>query len=267
MKKSQSILLLMFLPFVLSAQIDTLRINRSFAGKCWQDTKTAFTAPAHWDSRDWTTFGVVTASTASLFLVDEPMRDVFQDWHDEWGSSGDKFTANFLEPWGGEYSLALIGGFMGYGLLAKDQKSQSTALLATESFILASLIVRVPKTLIGRARPDAEPDISAFKFEGPINGTSLPSGHTTAVFAVASVIANQYRDHLIVPIISYSIATATGLSRIYDNKHWFSDVVAGAAIGITVGNLVSGRKNKDKKLAVIPFSTGRLQGVKLAYNL
>ena len=266
MKKSKLLIACLLLPIFLSAQIDTLKLNRVFVKKSWNDTKRTFTAPAHWDGRDWTTFGAVAVSVVALSLVDEPMSDAFQGWHDDWGDSGEQFSSNFLEPWGAKYSLALIGGFMGYGLLAKDLKSQSTALLATESFLLASLVARVPKILVGRSRPNTD-DLSPYKIGGPFQGSSFPSGHTTAVFAVASVIANQYADSPIVPIISYTLATAVGVSRIYDNRHWLSDVVAGAAIGIAVGNLVSAKNNKPKKVAIVPFSSGKFRGLKLAYTL
>ncbi len=265
MKKSKLLLFLFLAPLVLAAQIDSLQLNRAFIKKGWDDTKTLFTAPAHWDGRDWATFGVVSASVASLFLVDEPVQKAFQNWNEHAGRSGERISANFLEPWGKKYSLAIVGGLMGYGLLTKNGKSQSTALLAGESFVLAALLLQIPKQLIGRSRPNSGED--PFQFNGPFKGSGLPSGHTTAVFAVASVFANQYSDSPTVPIISYSIATVVGLSRIYDNQHWLSDVVGGAALGIAVGNLVSGKHNKTKRVAILPFSSGRIQGLRLAYTL
>ena len=267
MKKSKLLLFLIFLPFVLVAQIDTLELNKAFSRKCWSDTKAVFTAPAHWDGRDWTTFGAVTASTAALFLVDDPVAEAFETFHLHEGDGGERFSSHFLEPWGAKYSLAIMGGFIGYGLLSKDLKSQSTGLLALESFALASLFVQIPKRLIGRNRPDMGPNVSPYEIGGPFSGTSLPSGHTTAVFAVASVIANQYADTKLVPVISYAIATAAGLSRIYDGRHWLSDVVAGAAMGIAVGNLVSHKKNKSKRVVVVPFTSGEIKGIRLALSL
>ena len=140
-------------------------------------------------------------------------------------------------------------------------------MLALESFVLASAFVQIPKRLIGRHRPDSGQDVSPYDFGGPLQGKSMPSGHTTAVFAVASVIANQYSNTRLVPIVSYTIAAAAGLSRVYDHRHWLSDTVAGAAIGIAVGNLVSNRRNKPKNIVVVPFSSGDFRGVKLALTL
>lgn len=267
MKINKLLFLLLLLPTTLVAQTDSLGLNKTYVKKCWSDTKYVFTAPAHWDGRDWGTFGAVTASTAALFLVDDPIEQGFQNLHDWGGQTGRNVTANFLEPWGGNYSLAVIGGFIGYGLLAKNPKSQSTGLMALESFVLASAILQIPKRMIGRARPDSSPDATPFDIGGPMQGSSMPSGHTTAIFAVASVIANQYAGTHWVPILSYTVATAAGLSRVYDHRHWLSDTVAGAAVGIAVGNLVCHKKNKSKQLVVVPFSSNGYKGIKLALTL
>ena len=61
----------------------------------------------------------------------------------------------------------------------------------------------------------------------------FPSGHTTEAFAYAEFIQQEYKD--VSPwygAVGYAAATATGLLRIYNNKHWLSDVVAGAGIGM-----------------------------------
>ena len=63
--------------------------------------------------------------------------------------------------------------------------------------------------------------------------TSFPSGHTAEAFASAEFLRQEYKD--VSPwygVAGYAAATATGLLRIYNNKHWMSDVVAGAGIGI-----------------------------------
>jgi len=62
------------------------------------------------------------------------------------------------------------------------------------------------------------------------------------------------------------VLTLAGLSRVYDNKHWFSDVVGGAIIGTLVGNLVSHRETANSQFAIIPVGNLNFQGVKLAYT-
>lgn len=65
------------------------------------------------------------------------------------------------------------------------------------------------------------------------NFNSFPSGHTAEVFASAEFLRKEYKNVSIwYGVAGYAVATATGYLRMYNNKHWFSDVVAGAGIGI-----------------------------------
>lgn len=62
---------------------------------------------------------------------------------------------------------------------------------------------------------------------------SFPSGHTAEAFANAEFLRQEYKD--VSPwygIAGYAVATTTGMLRMYNNKHWLNDVVAGAGIGI-----------------------------------
>lgn len=254
-------LVLILLSNGVFAQIDTVRFNKYYFKKYWTDTKAIVVSPAKWDSKDWTKLGIFVVAEGGILFTDKSVKNFFQEHRT---SSLDKVSKNFMEPFGGNYSLLVMSGFLAHGILAKNNKSVSTGLLSLESFLLASVVVRIPKTLVGRDRPDVASD--QFQFKGPFQGNSFPSGHTTAVFSVASVIATQYRETKWVPITAYSVASLVGLSRIYDNKHWLSDVVAGATIGTLVGNLVSHRTS-NSKLTVIPFGNGNFQGVRLAYTL
>lgn len=258
--------LLFFLVFIsgqVFSQIDTVRFNRYYFRKYWTDSKAIVSSPLRWDNRDWAKLGVFILAESGLSMADQPVKDFFQ--------SNKNKTATFLsdhilEGFGAEHSFMVMGGIFAYGLLAKDDKCKSTVLLALESFALASLVTRIPKTLVGRQRPDNWEGNGPFSFKGPFGGNSFPSGHTTASFAVASVIATQFRDSKWIPVTAYSVATLAGLSRIYDNKHWLTDVVVGATIGTLVGNLVSHRTS-NSKLTVVPFGNGSFQGVKLTYSL
>lgn len=256
-------LMLILLANGVFAQIDTIRLNKYYFKKYWADTKAIVTSPTRWDERDWTKLGVLMAAEGGLLFADQSVKDYFQSHKNKTESY---ICSNVLEHFGSEHSFILISGIFTYGLLAKDKKCVSTALLAIESFTLASLVTRIPKTLVGRERPDNWQGDGPFTFNGPFGGSSFPSGHTTASFAVASVIATQFRDSKWIPITAYSVAGLAGLSRIYDNKHWLTDVVAGAAIGTLVGNLVSHRSTHSN-LTVMPFGNQNYQGVRLAYTL
>ncbi len=115
----------------------------------------------------------------------------------------------------------------------------------TEAVLLGSATAWVLKGLAGRARPYVTGDTTAhdFKFGGGFtdgNRQSFPSGHTTAAFAAASAVVSEaergWPGHfwLVAPAM-YGGATLVGISRMYHDKHWASDVALGAAIGTFSG--------------------------------
>jgi membrane-associated phospholipid phosphatase len=78
------------------------------------------------------------------------------------------------------------------------------------------------------------------RVERPNGGTlSFPSGHTSNAFTSATVLYEEFREeNLAVALSGYGFSTATGILRMTNNKHWISDVLAGAGIGILVTHLV-----------------------------
>ena len=257
--------LIVFVSFFLSgmaqAQTDSISFNKSYIQKCFHDSKAIITSPIHWTSKDWTRFGIITTSLAATTLVDQPIANFSQKHRSK---ELDHFSTNFLEPFNDKYSLLLMGGFMAQGLFAKNKKSISTGLLLFEGYTMTMILVRIPKYLAGRKRPDAWPSSSPADWDGPFQGTSFPSGHTAAAFTVATVIANQYRDTPCVPVVAYSVASLVGMSRIYENRHWFSDVAAGAVIGTVIGNVVS-RVSRESRLSFSPSVSTEFQGLTVSY--
>ena len=65
-------------------------------------------------------------------------------------------------------------------------------------------------------------------------GTSFPSGHATAAFAVATVMARRYGQHKWVPWVAYGVAGLISISRVPNMAHFPSDVFLGAALGYTI---------------------------------
>jgi len=64
---------------------------------------------------------------------------------------------------------------------------------------------------------------------------------------------HQYRDSPVVPIVAYSIAAGTALSRVIDNIHWASDVLVGSATGYAVGRAVVGLHPGHDTFALYPI--------------
>jgi membrane-associated phospholipid phosphatase len=102
----------------------------------------------------------------------------------------------------------------------------NTSLLIVKSELLMSAIVFPVKAISNRIRPDSS------------NYESFPSGHTAQAFVAATVIHKEYRRKSNwYGIASYGIATTVGVFRMLNNKHWQSDVLVGAGIGILAANL------------------------------
>ena len=150
-------------------------------------------------------------------------------------------------------ALALSAGAYVVGRIGGRPGLADAGLHATEAILVSGALSGVVKGIVGRARPYAAgpdgpgefgPEAEEFRFgDGRGAYTSFPSGHTTAAFAAASAVTAELsvthpRAARVAGPLLYGGATFVGLSRMYDNKHWASDVVAGAAIGTLVGRAV-----------------------------
>ena len=147
------------------------------------------------------------------------------------------------------------GGLYAVGRIAHIPRATDLGLHGVEAVLMADVITGLLKGAAGRARPFAVGDTlpRAFKLgRGFLKGdnyTSFPSGHTTTAFAAASAVTSETsrwwpRSTLFIAPVMYGGATLVGLSRMYHNKHWASDVVLGAGIG-TFSGLKVVRYNHD----------------------
>lgn len=152
-------------------------------------------------------------------------------------------TATGFRLLGHPGALVAAGGAWAIGRLADRPGLADVGLHAGTALVVGEGVTYLGKILVGRARPylDAT-DPHDF---GLLRGTSydyqsFPSGHTTAAFAVAAALTSEAgerrpHDQWWIGTALYSAATLTGLSRMYNNEHWASDIVAAAAVGTFAG--------------------------------
>ena len=106
------------------------------------------------------------------------------------------------------------------GFHGKNNLKNRSIILAT-SMLLVFSTVNALKKITKIERPDES------------SNNSFPSGHTAFAFAGAEFLYQEYKDESIwYGIAGYTAAATTGFFRIYNNRHWLTDVSAGAGIGI-----------------------------------
>lgn len=226
------------------------------------DFRDVISSPFHWRSKDWFKMSILVAGTGLLIAYDDKIYDFIQSQRTPFTKAITKFP---LEPLGHYAGFSVLAGMYTYGHFAKKGKPQATALLAAESYLIAGLLVQLPKFVFGRSRPQSNNPPDHLEWQGPGGGSSFWSGHTTSAFAIASVIASMYNDKKGIQIAAYTIATMAGLSRIHDQKHWASDVLVGAVVGTAIGKMVV-KNYKSRSLKLMPVLTPEFQALNISYT-
>lgn len=199
------------------------------------------TGPFHTPSSSWHKVAGFAVIEAGMFLLDKPVQRYATDLMDRNGNF--RGLSHYVTNFGAQYEAYTLAAFGLYGLVFKNQKMKTTTALATQSYIVSGVVEALGKMITGRQRPSylapgatkPSPTFHGPSFSFSHGSTSFPSGHTTAAFSAATVFAEEYRNLPWVPFVAYSAASLIGLSRITENKHWISDVFAGAALGYVTG--------------------------------
>ncbi|WP_460594254.1 phosphatase PAP2 family protein [Geomonas sp. Red276] len=234
------------------------------------DTGKVLISPIHWDGKDWLKFGAVAGATAGFFLLDGNIKNFAQS-HKSNTANGFATVGNDLGN--GLYTLPALGAFYAYGAMGNDHKARRASLLALESYAISGLITEGLKTTFQRHRPNTGQDPDSFN--GPhfsLKNVSFSSGHTASAFSIATIFANVYKDNPFVPPLAYGLASLTGLSRIYSNEHWSSDVFVGAALGYFTSKALLKFHPDDrdtslsKRLMILPQVGKEMTGLTVKYD-
>ncbi|HUR21541.1 MAG TPA: phosphatase PAP2 family protein [Vicinamibacterales bacterium] len=292
----------LFLPFLmlqavaapLLAQVTTGADGRTVVPR---DTANAEEHKTLFTYRDAALAAGFVGLTFAMFPVDRRIAERLQDPE----LRANKFFDNSAK--GVEYITTPGSFFIGSGLyvagkLTKNKNLSDLGWHGTEAIMLSSGITSLLKGTLGRARPYVTSDTNPhdFKFLRGFQGSDLPlnpqtgkpygqgdyqsfpSGHTTTAFAAAAAVTSETRRiwpgavWFVAPAM-YGGATLVGLSRMYHNNHWASDVVLGAAIGTFSGLKVVrySHAHPDNKLdklilgaTVIPHAEG---GATVAFTI
>jgi membrane-associated phospholipid phosphatase len=156
--------------------------------------------------------GTATAASAAL---DENVQGSIDSraWHDAFATAGSPL-----------YTTVFVGGMFAAGRFAPGTRFRAMTYDMLDAFVVNAAYTEALKLAITRERPDGQDE------------KSFPSGHTSTAFALATVAERHYGWKVGVP--AYALAGVMGASRVQQDKHYLSDVVAGATLGYIVGRTV-----------------------------
>ncbi|HEX8697119.1 MAG TPA: phosphatase PAP2 family protein [Longimicrobium sp.] len=194
-------------------------------------------------SRDWKYAAGFAAATVVLAPLDRALAQSIQDSLLQ-GSPLLSTAATGARLLGVPGSLVISGGLYAGGRIRGDRDLAELGLHTGASVVATNTIIFALKTVAGRDRPYQNPD-NPFDFAflgglGDEGRRSFPSGHTASAFAAAAAATTEVgrhwpRHHVLVGTVLFASAGLVGVSRMYNNKHWASDVAVGAAIGTFTG--------------------------------
>lgn len=254
MRKTLPLLLLLIISLSATAQ-DSLRRNIFTA--TLQDHAAIWKSSIQLKQHDYSTLIPVFAAGGAAIYFDEIVSAELVNSRKRFGLGE---ISNGITHMGDPYVLGpAVALAYGSGWLFGDSKLRQTAVMAAEAYFHNGIFTYIGKLAFARQRPFVDGTDHWHFFPYSLQGhdpsatayQSFPSGHTSGIWAIATVFAKQYRDTKWVPVLAYSAATLTGISRVTENKHWLSDVIFGAALGYGIGNFVV-KRNRNTNFTLFP---------------
>lgn len=147
---------------------------------------------------------------------------------------------NFL--FGSRVAIPAAAGTWAVGATAHVDEVRQLGSLLSRALGYTQMIVGTTKLIVGRRRPDGSDD------------RSFPSGHSANAFAMATALHRHCGRCVGVPL--YAIATLTAAGRMEADKHYFSDVVTGAATGVLVAWSITRDTDNGSALRIVPGGAG-----------
>ncbi|MDR1984662.1 MAG: phosphatase PAP2 family protein [Prevotellaceae bacterium] len=164
------------------------------------------------------TYGIFSLKSKALIRVDNNTQYKVYKHNYLWHSHLDDYF---------QFSPALAAFTMKLAGVKSKHKLSDMIIIYALSNILETGIVHATKNITKRMRPDGS------------KNNSFPSGHTATAFVAAEFLHQEYKDKSVwISIGGYTMASLVGVSRILNDKHWVSDVVAGAGVGVISTKIV-----------------------------
>ena len=248
--------------FYKTDSIFSFRSQKGYIPSLFSNFERQLTAPFKFTARDWIITGAAVGLTATLLHFDNDIDKWARVQKQEHGWVNK--SSPVITQFGSSYGIATVSSIGLLSAVFKKQKGVQTSILATQALITSGAWVQLIKHFTGREDPSASYVYSKMpggKWWGPFaqydqdlpvyksvsSFDAFPSGHTAAAFSIATVFASQYSNIKAIPIISYTMATLVGISRLTEHQHWASDIFVGGLIGYVCGKEVVGHYNNTHK--------------------
>ncbi len=225
---------------------------------------------------NWLNWGAMITATALLVAVDQPLLDETQRFGRKLGLKGTNrmkpvfHVAGFpIEmPHDIDTALYFIGDgwthtsiaalFLGYGLIAGNNRALQTASQIAEGMITTGLSTQILKHITGRESPFVatvpggkwRPFPNQVEYHKHVpNYDAFPSGHLATAMMTLTVIAENYPENKFIKPIGYSLLTILSFEMVNNGVHWVSDYPLALAMGYSLGKIAvsRGRKSLDPR--------------------
>jgi len=208
----------------------------------------------------------IFAGSALLYAADQPIIDIAQDVGRKMGLEArstqttliripfsvgsinlplefnvpDNLNSTFYYIGDGWTHLSIATGFLGYGLIARDNRAAQTASQLGEAILSTGVIIQALKRSTGRQSPFVAtkergewhlfPSYSLYQSHVP-NYDAFPTGHLATAMATLTVIADNYPEYHFIRPVGYGLMGLLGYAMLNNGVHWASDYPLGIAIG------------------------------------
>jgi len=216
----------------------------SDVGDAFDGSVHVFSRPLYWQGDDWLNFGYVIAGAAALSLIDKDVRGFFLRNQSETGDDLAKIGEFYGEP----LTVVLItGSIYLFGNIADNSWARETAIIMTAALLPGGIYQTAAKISAGRARPYL--DLGNYYFD-PFRMEedyySFVSGHTLVAMTTSLVLAGRINNSIAKGFF-YSMGVLAGVSRLYSDDHWLSDVFLGGALAAAVAQSAMSWNSANKK--------------------
>jgi hypothetical protein len=218
-----------------------------------EDTRLYVTAPLRWRSPEWMQLAGTVFVVGIAHEFDASVRHAFEPAGGQPLDGQDPNGTRDAIP-----ALALLAGTWAFGAITHDKAERHETWNMAEAAGFSAVDTVLLKYISGRKRPNETTSPDDW-FQG---GDSFPSMHVSVAFAIGTVFAESGSEEhrWLRRTLGYGVAGVTTYARLHDNVHWFSDVVAGAAIGLSTAQFVMNRDRKTSQagFTVVPMDGGAM---------